>query len=835
MHVDYDAMADLSANIRLRPIRIGFLVRPNDFTAVRKIMRYCTCVWGGVYNPIIPVFRSPPKEWSPVSFDRIRGLSVARGYINFFEPDVYVEAQKGLLEAAGLGVIRKKLTVYDDVLTLKEFLHPENDRDWSEPAFGLSVRDIHRHLYQTEQQFQQRDQRDSVLIKPEPQSAISEAVFGVYPTQRDAAYIADGYKQVFKPVEMTATPTAWLKVFKDYAITPLRVTRYGLEPERTWHHDTLIYVFDPTRTTDLIDLWNLRLEPHPVVPIPMTWFKSRGDFILEIVRSSHRPIQGNPQGLMHHATIEFGRSINKDRVNDLMNTLKPGLPQDALMVKHWRNPIWIEHRDDRIHRDRRMSVTAVERNSQLVIEDKEELRTSFQTLAPEFAARHGGRGHRWVNAVKLSIYSSGEIATVLPFNLFDTEWPRLGMGGDRVIVSSEGWIFIPHFKNSEQPVQLLASDAAIIGYLERHGIKAKLSEPGNIAKQMLGHLGGLWATHLLADLETLELLNKMAGGVRRRANNSETIEETFEFRTAPAKEWQDLIARRRQRRRLPDVTVGNFTKRNIIRLGLETECPHCQSRNWSSLTAVDYSVSCDRCLKDYSFPQAELREHNRNWFYRVVGPFSLPDYGRGSYASLLTLAVINRFNTPAHDMTYSTAMNLTFDGIDAEVDFLAWRRDDRFHQDEPPEFIFGEAKSSGKGQLIRPRDLAKLKTVAKKLPGSVIVISVLRDSFIPAEKKILRTFVNWARRLNVDGEPTNPVLLLTSHELLFDFHISETWKGLGDPHKKFSILRVHTHASSFCNIPLEQIYLGLPSFVVWQHSRLQKKFSKRARGKPGTN
>ena len=34
---------------------------------------------------------------------------------------------------------------------------------------------------------------------------------------------------------------------------------------------------------------------------------------------------------------------------------------------------------------------------------------------------------------------------------------------------------------------------------------------------MLDHLGGLWGVHLLADLETLQLLNKMAGGLRRRA------------------------------------------------------------------------------------------------------------------------------------------------------------------------------------------------------------------------------------------------------------------------------------------------------------------------------
>ena len=37
----------------------------------------------------------------------------------------------------------------------------------------------------------------------------------------------------------------------------------------------------------------------------------------------------------------------------------------------------------------------------------------------------------------------------------------------------------------------------------------------------------------VADIDTLKLLNKMAGGLRRKRNNSETVEEQFQLRTAP--------------------------------------------------------------------------------------------------------------------------------------------------------------------------------------------------------------------------------------------------------------------------------------------------------------
>jgi hypothetical protein len=179
-----------------------------------------------------------------------------------------------------------------------------------------------------------------------------------------------------------------------------------------------------------------------------------------------------------------------------------------------------------------------------------------------------------------------------------------------------------------------------------------------------------------------------------------------------------------------------------------------------------------------------------------------------------------------HELTFSTAMNLAFDGNDTEVDFLAWRRDDHLDYDESPQLIVGEAKSGGKGQLIKPRDLAKLKAVAKKLPGTAIVVAVLRDHFLPIERRLLKTFVRWCRRVDLDGEPANPLVLLTSHELLFDHHISETWKSLGDPHLKFSNYDTIRTLKGFADAT-QQIYLGLPSFYAERRAQWERRMRKK--------
>src|SRR5262245_47962271 len=138
---------ELSAQIRLRPTRIGFLARPTDLAAVRKVMRASACLWGGVYNPIIPVFRTAPKEWRDEFPSHPRGAAVAKGYVRFFEPDVYVEAEEGLLEEAGLGNFRLKHTIHPLVTTLDDFFESRREREWGEPAFGLNVNDVLADVY----------------------------------------------------------------------------------------------------------------------------------------------------------------------------------------------------------------------------------------------------------------------------------------------------------------------------------------------------------------------------------------------------------------------------------------------------------------------------------------------------------------------------------------------------------------------------------------------------------------------------------------------------------------------------------------------------------------
>ena len=229
-------------------------------------------------------------------------------------------------------------------------------------------------------------------------------------------------------------------------------------------------------------------------------------------------------------------------------------------------------------------------------------------------------------------------------------------------------------------------------------------------------------------------------------------------------------------------------------------------KNWPCL-------SCERCSEKYSFPQGALDPRNGNWGYRVVGPFAAPGFARGSYGALLALKALKGLSHASERMTFSTALELHLgDGAPCEVDHAAWishRSADRIGH---PSLVFGEAKSFGEGDLIRPRDLAQLRRVAAHFPGSFIAISVMREAFTPGEIRNLLPFVRWARRLNAHWLPTNPVVLLTGVELFPEINIESTWRDRGGRYERFADYD-WSHSLLRLAEATQVIYLDLPLFA----------------------
>jgi hypothetical protein len=64
---------------------------------------------------------------------------------------------------------------------------------------------------------------------------------------------------------------------------------------------------------------------------------------------------------------------------------------------------------------------------------------------------------------------------------------------------------------------------------------------------------------------------------------------------------------------MPWITLDRFTEKPILRAGLEVRCPHCSQRNWFDTKTLDYTLLCNRCLKEFPFPQTAASLKRLPW------------------------------------------------------------------------------------------------------------------------------------------------------------------------------------------------------------------------------
>lgn len=303
-----------------------------------------------------------------------------------------------------------------------------------------------------------------------------------------------------------------------------------------------------------------------------------------------------------------------------------------------------------------------------------------------------------------------------------------------------------------------------------------------------------------------------------------TVVKEYPDRTAPVKSWQELLGRRN--RKFQKLSLDAFTAKNVMRIGLALKCQHCQEENWYSLTDLDYQLRCQRCLKDFDFPQGTLKY---NWHYRVLGPFSVPDYAAGAYGTALTLRLLaHGLDVHYSRISYSTGMNLIADKKLMEIDFVLWQQRDRmFRESREPATIFGEAKSFG-ADAFSSNSVANLKTIGERFPGSFLVASVMKKEFSKKEKQLLSKLALWGRIPGKEGVPRASLIVLTGNELFFEWSVKHTWEELGG---KYAALVKPAHVD-LSNLSIladltQRMYLDLPAYGKWLRKWYERKYRRR--------
>jgi len=100
-------MAYGSINIKLRPVKLAFLIEPNNKTSLLKAIEINTFLWGGMFNPIIPAFKRIPKVWKKDQFENLNIKKIINGYLDAFDPDFIVKVGEFDISHVNIGVCPK--------------------------------------------------------------------------------------------------------------------------------------------------------------------------------------------------------------------------------------------------------------------------------------------------------------------------------------------------------------------------------------------------------------------------------------------------------------------------------------------------------------------------------------------------------------------------------------------------------------------------------------------------------------------------------------------------------------------------------------------------------
>lgn len=802
-------MSNVSINLRLRPIRFAFLIRPNDRKNVLKAFRTNTCLWGGKFNPIIPFFKHLPNWWDKETYHFENSRQILNGYLDFFEPDFIVESEKEM--SKDLGFDPKRVISFSNIL--------ENEDIRNREIVGQSVNEIYGYLYKKEFQFAKRHKSNIIYIKSEDTSlnAFVACVFGEFPIQKGLEYFKDNYKYIFEPREILLNGKSLTKIYKNRYTSILNIGQTDLDVRYNQYSKQDLFVLDAKKARDLIDFWNLRIVRRNILAIPIQWIEDLSPFCKEFIIKNYQRMCENPRNVIIPPTVIFSRSISDNESDKIHEKYFKVDKKGTSSIQKWYPSLW-RPSPEFVVRTTRPTVNAQEKRIDMSV-DLEKPAITFDNLWPKFASKYGNK-NRFANAIEIRCWDDkDQFATTFPCDYRNPLFPNFRLGREHLLPTTEGIVFFPEYKNLSERWELCSGTDALNTWFKKNKIIAMLSDAGRATQQIIQTLGGFWGVGKLANSGIVELLNEMSRKPLTRSMHY--AEFTNKIINAVAdngiwryKEFETLV------------------ERNVVELGLELKCSKCGKWGWHSLGQLDYSLICDFCLKRFGFPITNPASSQYcKWAYRVIGPFSLPDYANGGYASALAIRffanVIGRMDSVG--VTWSTGQELTLSDRKIETDFILWfQKRQMFEIDYPTEIVFGEAKSFGKN-VFRKKDINNLKFLAQNFPGAILVFATMKEACDLSKEEIahLRKLAEWGRVYDKEKNQTRaPVIILTGTELFTSDSLEYSWKKKGGKHAKIiSRAYVSTRLNDLQILAdlTQQLYLGMESYDEWIKDKWNKK------------
>ena len=778
--------------IKSRPLRLAFVVPPNK-TVLREVLLTSFTLWGGLYNPIIPLYKRAPESWRMYPTEKISISKRVLGYINAFDPDFLVNCTGADLP----GYIRD---LKRTVISLSDvWKAPPTDNLSRTPQYGVGPYELLDAIYDEYFAVVQRFPVKLVLpVLPEKHKLFWEASVGEF-APAFLQPMLDVYSDDIDIEQPTFEADTYASITGRRRILPRDIVRYHIKVERGSPYDrACAFYMDADSFMDIVDFWNLRALGRAVMPVPKQFIgiESYLDLIRKFLRDQFRISRHNPQITYGANLIRSSTSSMKDLedfvgVLDLAKAFEGDAPGHAMPLQHWYPRIWDEWA---IGKDNARPAL-LSNSSESVNIHETDSNVSFSLVAPDFRTDSPMTGPRYANEIYPKFYGDRDDirAEVLPYEYGDrvlraTVGPIAMRGKARI--GRTGLVYLVDWKSRTSWDVPLAQDI-FFGWLADQGYPSKLSTCGLLAKEINAQLDG-WVNVLTNEplLQLLETMNK--GDEDGKGVRLQRVRQGLHKLDSSDRLFDSLVDRK------------------IFQLGYRSKCPHCGRSSWHSVDALGAELSCPLCYKRSDVIKAMSGGGIGHWHLRTAGGFSVKDYGQGSYCVLLTL------NFFKHSMRYQTTPAFSFEPenpekpgfLKLEADFaMLWQ--ERAFGETQHGVLFAECKSYNK---FEKRDYDRMRALAHAFPGAVLAFCTLRKTLEPDEKRAISRIVRTGMKHWKADRPLNPVLILTGTELFSLHEPPYCWDDLTVPqwaqHPR-NLLEV-------CNAT-QSLYLDLPPwYEVWE-------------------
>jgi hypothetical protein len=479
--------------------------------------------------------------------------------------------------------------------------------------------------------------------------------------------------------------------------SPLALTRHGLWPSRGGLPADGVFVGSSSSFEDVVEFWNLSAADHTLVFYDPAHRDRLHDLMQAYIGVVEESVAALPKDDWHNWLGLWSRDGG---------TLPDELSASVRVMRHnLGRVIWngLNEKPPRLateHTGTVASVTTGKRKPSMTfqVDVPEMFRTKEsdrQFVVMTVRAHHtsledDGFTFAAPNIPEMNEYYGREM-------LFNPDYARVEPDGLGIITRIEHVYFNIYALNIAECFQRL---------FQTFGMTAKPNRPGMIARRLIHQMGGLQSCRVFKIAGVRQLIESFPphkaftrGQAMQKINPGFTAYEGLhiESRDKPKLERNDVFL--------------YLVDKRVFRAGLEFKCPKCELDFWVLLDDAAAMMDCEYCGARFN-ATTQLRDKG-GWRYRRSGLFGREDNQEGAIPVTL---VLQRLDTSISDVMHPTIFTtaLEIQPISAavppcEIDFAFLAHD----PSGKPELIFGEAKNR---KEINAADVSNMKAIAAAFP-----------------------------------------------------------------------------------------------------------------------